>query len=345
VFARRLPILRWFVALALVLFAWSAQEWLRELVGGRSFLMLAPAALGAAVVAGFGPGVLATVLAVGAAWYRFVPPVDSLELRSAGDAFSLVVVAGTGIAFGLVGDAFARTLDREVAANDRAREALQSRDVFLSIASHEFRNPLTTLGLNLDLLERKVARCAEDPALKGRVATAKQQATALRRLVEDLVDVTRAQHGTLGVQPVDADLVAVAKGAVAGATDALEAAGCTLVVDTEPQLPCRCDASRIAQVITNLLSNAARYAAGSDIELKVARRAGHAVVVVRDHGPGVPATLRERLFEPYQRGAEGHSGLGLGLYVSRSIVEAHGGRLALDDPPGGGASFRVELPL
>jgi signal transduction histidine kinase len=326
-----------------VLGVWAAQEATRDVVGARSFLLIMPAALAAAVLGGLGPGLLATGMGAALVGYRFMAPVGSFRVVEAVDAFGLLAFLGMGATFSVVGEAFSRALEREVSASERARDALRVRDEFLSIASHELRNPLTSLGLGLDLLERRV-RSMSDDALLERVVNARRQVRALQRLVGDLLDVTRARQGALRVEPVEADLGAVALDAVSRVADVLEAAGCTLRLRIEPDVRGLCDVARLEQVVTNLLWNVARYAAGAPVEVSVSREGDDAVVVARDHGPGIRPGLRGRLFQPYQRGAEHPSGLGLGLFVARSVVEAHGGRLEVEHPDDGGACFRVTLP-
>jgi signal transduction histidine kinase len=127
----------------------------------------------------------------------------------------------------------------------------------------------------------------------------------------------------------------------------LAAAGCKIVRDLSAGVAGEWDAYRLEQVITNLLTNAVKYAPGRPIEVSVAPRDSKGILTVRDHGNGVRPADRERVFRRFERAANVRqsSGLGLGLFISRQIIEAHGGRIGLDDAEGDGACFVVELPL
>jgi signal transduction histidine kinase len=127
---------------------------------------------------------------------------------------------------------------------------------------------------------------------------------------------------------------------------AAAAAGCTLAVTAGPAIG-TWDRSRIDQIVTNLVSNAIRYAAGAPIAVTVERREGDAVIEVRDRGPGLPDGQAARIFERFERCASmrHYAGLGLGLYVVRQITEAHGGRVTAENSASGGACFTVRLPL
>jgi signal transduction histidine kinase len=124
-------------------------------------------------------------------------------------------------------------------------------------------------------------------------------------------------------------------------------AGCTLRVERKGALIGRWDRGRLAQVVTNLLSNAMKYGGGGAVDVTIEGRATTAILVVRDYGPGVPEADRERIFARFEHATargEGGRGLGLGLYIAREIIVAHGGRIELTTPPGGGAAFEIELP-
>jgi signal transduction histidine kinase len=120
-----------------------------------------------------------------------------------------------------------------------------------------------------------------------------------------------------------------------------------LACDAPPALPYVGDEFRLEQVITNLISNALRYAAGKPVSVTLSSDTAEARICVRDRGPGIAPADQERIFEQFERGgsAAGVQGLGLGLYISREIVRAHGGRLLVESVPGEGAAFTVALPV
>jgi signal transduction histidine kinase len=211
-------------------------------------------------------------------------------------------------------------------------------------AAHEIKNALGPLAMTLQLAERSLlAGQAVQPA---DMAFARMQVRRLGRLVDDLMDLTRADLGQLAVRQRDADLLAV----VSETVDTFRR-GHTAPVSVElpaAALPISLDETRIHQVLLNLLENAARYSPeGAPIIVAVSTPgAAIARVTVRDRGPGIAAAEHHRIFDRFVRGAasEGKGGLGIGLYLCRTIVERHGGAIGVDNTDGGGAAFWIDLP-
>ena len=217
--------------------------------------------------------------------------------------------------------------------------AVRARDEFLGIASHELKTPLTSLRLQLQMAQRGMQTL--DPAQQLK------QADRLLRLIEEMLDISRIDAGRLQLDRATTDLAQVAAVVLDRFEPHLAAANCRIVRELSPGVAGEWDAYRLEQVITNLLTNALKYAPGKPIEVSVARQDSMAVLTVSDHGGGVRPADRERVFRRFERAASVResSGLGLGLFISRQIIEAHGGRIGLEDTSGGGACFVVELPL
>ena len=226
----------------------------------------------------------------------------------------------------------------------QAREAIRLRDDFLSIASHELKTPLTALQLQLGNIRPETARPGE---LATRIDRAKRIGDRLARLIDELLDVSRIATGTLHVSLERFDLAEVVRDTVERLRDEAANAGCVLEVDARAPIQGAWDRLRIEQVLTNLISNALKYAAGKPIAVSAARTNDVAVIEVRDRGPGIAEEDMSRIFERFERAASPrhHGGLGLGLYVARQIAEAHGGAIAARNVAGGGACFTVRLPL
>jgi signal transduction histidine kinase len=227
------------------------------------------------------------------------------------------------------------------------RELADAKDRFLSIASHELRSPITSLRATTSLLQLDPKALTDDGRRNTLLARIQRQIDRLSNLVERLLDTTRLNAGELPLDYADCDLAALCH-------DAVEHARLTdrehiFVVDAPPSIPGRWDPARIEQVLTNLLSNASRYAPPQSEILVRARLIQDGVAVdVVDQGPGIALEQREKLFTPFYRGAAAvrhKSGLGLGLYITREIARRHGGSLRLTSEPGVGATFTVELPL
>ncbi|KYF62472.1 protein kinase [Sorangium cellulosum] len=226
-----------------------------------------------------------------------------------------------------------------------AQRAIRVRDDFLSVASHELRTPVTSLRLGLQSMLRRSDLAPEEHITRG-LHRMDRQVQRLVRLIDDLLDVSQLHTGRLElhVEPVD---LAEAVGDVVERLGArIAQSGSAVSVRAEPSIVGSWDRSRLEQVISNLLDNALKFGAGAPIEIAVARRGGTAELVVQDHGIGIPAERLPHVFERFERAVSSRhfGGLGLGLHVVKSIVEALGGAARADSRPGEGARITVELP-
>lgn len=227
----------------------------------------------------------------------------------------------------------------------QAHEAIRMRDEFLSIASHELRTPLMALQLQIESVQRLLSGTNEK--VEQKLVRADRSVRRLSDLVETLLDVTRITTGklTLHAQP-DVDLSEIVTEVVDRMQEPAAAAGCKLAQHIEAGIIGNWDVLRMGQVVTNLLSNSVRYASGSSIDV-VLRRDGERVhLTVSDTGPGIPIEDLGRIFERFERAADSrhHGGLGLGLYVTREIVLAHGGTISVANRETGGVTFAIDLP-
>lgn len=230
-------------------------------------------------------------------------------------------------------------------------EAVRTRDEFLSIASHELKTPLTSIHLQTQMAKRNIELGRPDafaPARMTRLVTMVHKSVQrLNRLVDDMLDISRISTGKLTLTPEPFDLCELAREAVERLGLQAAESGVHLSCSICEPLEGEWDRFRIDQVLTNLITNALRYGQGSPVEVTVQRAGPRAVVKVRDQGPGISPENQERIFRRFERATSENnaSGLGLGLYISREIVERHGGQLRLESEPGQGATFIVELPL
>ncbi|NOK34798.1 response regulator [Corallococcus exercitus] len=226
------------------------------------------------------------------------------------------------------------------------RESLQARDDFLAVASHELKTPLAAFRLHLERLERSLGEEALGRA-KSPLESAGRQVQRLHALMETLLDVSQLTTGRLALELNDVDLTAVVGDAVARLREEVARMGVTVTLDAGLPLVGRYDKLRIDQVVTHLLTNAAKYGEGRPIAVHVAAEDGTARLTVRDQGIGISEADRARIFERFERAVPGrnYGGLGLGLWIARQVVEAHGGRITVDSKPGLGSTFVVELPI
>ncbi len=246
-----------------------------------------------------------------------------------------------------------RLATARLAENERMlRRAVEVRDDFLTIASHELKTPLTPLLLQLASAAKLVQTCrdagAEVPAepLAERLRKAMGHVERLKTLVDRLLDVTRMTSGHLPLSPQPVDLRDLVGGIVDRMGESLERAGCPVTLTAESIVGVW-DAAGVETVVTNLLTNAMKYGEGRPIDVTVTREARSAVIAVRDRGIGIAAEDQERIFERFERAVplEHYGGFGIGLWVAKRVVEAHGGTIRVESAPGKGALFEARLPI
>jgi signal transduction histidine kinase len=229
------------------------------------------------------------------------------------------------------------------------KEAVRLRDEFLSVASHELNTPLTPLSLRLQALARLTevepgsplaARLGQEVQVMGR------QVKRLANLVRELLDVSRISTGRLTLQLEEVDLAEVSREVLVRLGPEAERAGSGLSLHVEGPVVGQWDRLRLEQVLMNLLSNALKYGAGKPVHVRVEQEEGRARLVVRDEGIGIPPEALGRIFDRFERAVSerNYGGLGLGLYVTRQVIDAMGGRVTAQSTPGHGALFIVELP-
>jgi signal transduction histidine kinase len=230
-----------------------------------------------------------------------------------------------------------------------AQEAIRIREEFLSIASHEMYTPITSLLLVVESLRRNLEHGSTEASaqLKRSLAIAERQGRRLAMLVRSLLDVSRIQGGRLVLDLDGVELGALVREVTGHLAADLAHAGCELELELDAGIEGRWDRLRLEQVVTNLISNALKYGAGKPVTVAVRRSATHARLEVRDRGIGIPPEAQAKLFSPFERAVSfrQYGGLGLGLFICRRIVEAHGGTIGVRSAPGQGATFTVELPL
>ncbi len=240
-----------------------------------------------------------------------------------------------------------RTAERDAAAErakaEQAQEALRERDEFISVAAHELRTPLTALQLKLQGLERISGALGQK---SERLDGALRQTQRLVKLVDRLLDVSRVAHGRLEMSPEEFDLAPVVRQVVEDFRDPALQAHSAIELDLPESARGSWDRPRLEQVLVNVLSNAVKYGAGKPISVRLEVDPGSIRLSVADRGIGIAAPDANRVFERFQRAApiRHYSGMGLGLFITRHIVEAHGGTISVSSAPGQGATFVIALP-
>lgn len=230
------------------------------------------------------------------------------------------------------------------------QKAVEMRDVFMSIASHELRTPLNGLILDVQLRRLRLEQGRMDAftadKLREMVARDERQIRSLSRLIDDMLDVSRIRTGKLSVRPEPGDLGVLAGSVVESLAAQYTNTGTPIDLHVEGPAPVMMDEFRIEQVLANLLTNALRYGGGKPVSVRVAAEGEQVRAEVRDQGLGISEEDQARVFEQFERvsGTSVAQGLGLGLFISEQIVQAHGGRIELSSRLGEGSCFSVVLP-
>jgi signal transduction histidine kinase/DNA-binding response OmpR family regulator len=233
---------------------------------------------------------------------------------------------------------------------EELQAALHARDDFLMVASHELRTPLTSLQLTASSVLRQLARAdgrpLPTPMLDDRMRTVKRQLDRLEQLINALLDVSRIGAGRLALQLEQVDLVEVANEVLVRLRDEAARQSVTLALRAPPSLVGVWDRSRLDQILTNLVTNAIKYGQGKPVDVLIVHSGESVEVRVTDHGIGVDPEQQERIFGKFERAASqrNYGGLGLGLWITRELVELMRGQVRVESTPGQGATFIVSLP-
>ncbi len=231
-------------------------------------------------------------------------------------------------------------------SEDMLHEALFYRDEFLSIASHELKTPLTSLKLHSQMfkrhLEKNEVEAFSPERIKRFMSEADNQVSRLTRLVDDMLDISRIRTGRLSISTEKVEISVVVKEVV----DRMKPHFTSLEIGSLEEVDVQCDRLRIEQVLTNILNNALRYGKGRPVKVDLKQIDDFISISVTDHGMGIPDHFKEKIFSRFQRAvpASEVSGLGLGLYISKQIVEAHQGRISVDSELDKGSCFTVQIP-
>jgi signal transduction histidine kinase len=240
-----------------------------------------------------------------------------------------------------------RAYESERRTVDELRRLSALRADFVSLVSHELRSPMAAvIGAARTLQTRW--RELQPSQREAFLALIADETTRLATLIGDVLDTSRIDAGTFSYTFADVDIAALVQESVAAASLAQDEV--PIVAEVGALAPVRADPERLRQVVANLLENAVKYSpAGKPVAVRVAPHNGTVVIAVSDHGPGIAADDQRVIFEKFGRanrsGSASQPGSGLGLYIARSIAEAHGGTLEVSSALGRGATFTLKLPL
>lgn len=242
-------------------------------------------------------------------------------------------------------------LQKLQATQAELQTAIRMRDDFMSLVAHELRTPLNTLFLETQLrkveLDRGQVAIFDAPYLQAMVTRDGCQIQSMVRLIDDMLDISHIRSNRLSIRPRQLELSALLTRVVDQLAKQAAAAGSSITLHAEQPVTGFWDEYRIEQVVGNLLTNALRYGMGKPVVINLTPLPEGVRLVVRDQGMGISPGDHQRIFEQFERAGDnaGSGGLGLGLYIARQLVEAHGGTIGVQSRQGEGAAFTVTLPL
>ena len=224
-------------------------------------------------------------------------------------------------------------------------ESIRMRDEFISVASHELRTPVTKILLNLQFVKRTTESMTEK--LMKALDVCETSTKELISIMDNLVDVSRLRLGQLEIRRTKTNITTIVLNVLTKFKDQIRLSGNHVSFVHDGDIIGYWDQTRLDQLFTNLLSNGIKYAEGKPIKLELKCDGSSVLFSIQDEGPGIPYHKQPTIFERFERAADTRkiSGLGLGLYVSRQIVEAHKGQISLESQPGKGARFTVVIPV
>src|SRR5258708_4488869 len=364
----RHPLAGYLAVVPLVALGLGAVLLLKNLFSNNFYFPDTPMMLAVLVVAlfwGVGPALFAVLLGALALAYFYIPPVMQFAIPHWDGMLQMlpfvVVRLVVAIITGQRESARLRALMAEEEANERANElatanqelekANRLKDQFLSMASHELKTPITTIRGQAQIALRRLSRQQDVPPELATTSTAlekiDEQTHRLNNLVDDLLDLSSIRAGRIGLQLKQCDLVEICQDFI---EEQRLCTGRTIDLQTSsPAVAGQVDSNRLSQVVVNLVSNAIKYSPQeSPVQVQVVERDSVAVIEVHDAGKGIPKEQQAYIFEPFYRAPDAEvsskRGMGLGLAISKDIVERHGGRIWCESKRGQGTTFFVELP-
>ncbi|HLL60697.1 MAG TPA: HAMP domain-containing sensor histidine kinase [Candidatus Nitrosocosmicus sp.] len=331
------------------------------------FLLFFPAVTLSAWYGGLRPGILTTILSLILAAYYLIPPYHSLLITNIPSLVQLFLFAMSSSLISIALEKSKRideTKEYRLREKDYvmelkklreeqiiAKEEIKARDEFLSLTSHELKTPLTSMLLQLQTIIHNIRNVSlaefSVENLMKMLENGELQVKRLSKMINDMLNVSLITTGRLELEIEEMDLSQVVRDVVTSFSERAKKEGYTLTLDANTPVIGHWDKLRIEQVVTNLLSNAIKYGNQQPIHIQVEKNSSEARLVVKDQGIGISQEHQELIFQRFARAVSGKEfkGLGIGLYITKQIIERHNGRIKVQSKPKRGSTFIVELPL
>jgi signal transduction histidine kinase len=355
-----LQFLNFFVPSLLVIASLIAQLLMREIVGGRIYLLFYPAIFFGALIGGFWPGLTAALLASLFSWYIFVQGQSTITAPTLNDIFAHFIFSFMAFSFCVFGEILRRSQNQEREARKEAELMIEERskllnklehhdklkNQFFANVSHELRTPLTLI---LGPVAMYLAKNPKEE-LRSLLEQVQRNSLILLQHVNDLLDVSKLEVGKMKIKYAEFDVVKTIKQIAANFDFVAQEKQFSFELRLPNSLVVQADQDKFKRIINNLLSNAFKFTPnGGIIRCSLQTHEDHGVLEVADSGVGIAEQYREKVFDRFFQIEESsihyHEGTGLGLAIVKEFIELHGGKVKVDRSPEGGTLFTLEFPI
>ncbi len=329
------------LSLVLVHFVWQVE-------GGLPLTSLAlSSVILSAIYGGKGPAVLDTMITSLGIDYFFDAPLQQI-FDSTSSIVRVIIYVTLGISVAVIMDMLRNSLRFMKDQNEQLKFEKKARENVLAIVSHDLRSPLSSIMMNTELILREEKSAEENYKNLRLLENIRNSCKRMNRLIEDILDSVKIESGQFKIDKTQNDLVEAVTESIRESQSAALAKGINLKFDRNLEsFICDYDQGRIIQILNNLLGNAIKFSPhNSEVTVSMDVEENQCVVAVKDSGQGIPPGEQDQLFNRYWQSQEtAHKGTGLGLYISKKIVEAHGGNIGVFSKFGHGATFFFSLPI
>ncbi len=365
---RARKLLRYIIAILLPLLFLAILELPQFQFARSSAILLFLAAVGlSAANGGYKAGFITALLSSVIINYFYTPPYLLESFTNINGISKLLLFLLEGIFISIIIDILGKRTEIDIyknkvkdqklqienleAENNHLRNEIRSRDEFLSIASHELKTPLTSMLLETqhalhNIKNVSLAHFSIESLLKM-LETVENQTKRLSRMINDLLNVSLITTGNLNIEPEKVNLNMLVAEVLEEFSKRLERDSIKVSFHEEDIIEGYWDKLRIQQAVTNIISNAIRYGANKPVNLTIKKYYSNAQIIIEDHGIGMSKTTQKKIFDLFERGVaqENYKGLGVGLYITRQIIDAHKGTIKVISKEGKGSTFILILPL
>lgn len=329
------PVVRFVLALIPSVFLILGHPFLPLLVRKAPAILYYPAVFLAAWLGGFVPGLISILMTTGYGLIVIFPQLLQFPIIDFPNFARIIIFVSTSMVFLIMLQVLRNALKK-------ANEAVALRDDFLSLISHELKTPLTALKLNLNIVQHIQREENSESFAQSQIDSSIRQVNRLERLIVAMMDLTLFDSGQLILMKKNCDL----KKIILEVMSNLESKTVKFI-PAEGNFQGHWDHIRIEQIVSNILHNAIKYGHGKPIEIEIGSEGTSVWFSVRDQGPGIELNDQKKIYERFQRfnTCTDVQGLGLGLYLTKKLVEVHSGEITLQSKPGDGSLFKVRLPV